>query len=94
MSPTLMAAASGWSSGLEGPGLPRGRGAVFTLQGQELGGWGGRVKESSAASHPPPTPRDSPLSTAGMGKKESARVSQYAQGIEMRGSHKGVACSA
>lgn len=29
-----------------------------------------------------------------MGKKESARVSEYAQGIEMRGSHKGVACSA
>lgn len=42
MSPTLMAAASGgWSSGLEGPGLPRGRGAVFTLQGQELGVGGG-----------------------------------------------------
>ena len=93
MSPTLTAAASGgWSSGLEGPGLPRGRGAVFTLQGQELRGWGGRVKESSSAS--PPTPWDSPLSTARMGKKESARVSQYAQGIEMRGSHKGVACSA
>ena len=39
MPPALMAAASGgWSSGLEGPGLPRGRGAV---------------KESNAARPPP-----------------------------------------
>ena len=89
MSPTLMAAASGgWSSGLEGPGLPRGRGAVFILQGQEKRGCD--VKESSAAwPTPTPTPRDSPLSRTGMGNKESASVSQCTQGIEMRGSHKG-----
>lgn len=73
---------------MEWLGLPRGRGAVFTLQGQEKRGCG--VKESNAAwPTPPSTPRDSPLSRTRMDNKESVSVSQGTQGIEMRGSHKG-----